>query len=323
MGKTLKKRIWLAGFILLIASGYVALIAVPQQTIHLEHKVLVTSPADVGLVFENFYISPQDSNLQLAGWWMPAREPHATLVFIHGIGSNRTSSFFGSLEFYRAMVNEGISVVAIDLRNHGSSGRDSNGAQFGHTEKYDVLAAIDWANEKAPDLPLFAMGISMGGSTVILAADTGAELDGLILLDSLLDTVDSFKQGGWINTGLPPALFTVSAWAATQFYGLPKGHEQALERAATLDLPILVIQDPDDPVTRARYSRQLAQRNPNVILWTVPPINPKHPDLAKKKRWGTHVAAFRFYPRQTVAQILTFIDSAKIVGTNSGLPQGH
>ena len=310
----MNKIIWLAGITLLAALAYIALIAIPQQTLYRQPKALVTSPADVGLVFENFSISPKDTNLQLAGWWMPAPEPHATLIFIHGIGSHRNSSFFGSLAFYRAMVNQGINVITIDLRNHGESGSDGNGAQFGRTEKYDVLAAVDWARKKNPALPLFAMGISMGGSTIILAENSGADLDGLILLDSLLDTVDSFKQGGWINTGLPPALFNVSAWAATQFYGLPTGNEQALERAASLDLPILVIQDPDDPVTRARYSQQLALRNPNVILWTAPPIDPQHPNLAPKKRWGTHVAAFRFYPQQTVAQILAFIELATIAG---------
>jgi uncharacterized protein len=113
-----------------------------------------------------------------------------------------------------------------------------------------------------------------------------------------------------VETGLPPALFAPSAWAATQFFGLPGGDDQALARAAALDLPILAIQDPDDPVTRARYSRELAQRNPRVTLWTAPPIDPQHPDLAWKERWGTHVSAFLFYPQETVAQILAFIASS-------------
>ncbi|MFL3654123.1 MAG: alpha/beta hydrolase [Halioglobus sp.] len=302
------KYFWLGGLLLLAACAYISLITIPQDTIGMQPTALTSSPAEVGLTFEEFFVSPQDSNLQLAGWWMPAQEPHAILVFIHGIGSHRNSRYFGSLAFYQAMVTQGIGVVAIDLRNHGESESDTTGLQFGRTEKYDVVAAINWARKKNADLPLFAMGISMGGATVIEAEYSGAELDGLILLDSLLDTVDSFKQGGWIKTGLPPALFTISAWALTQFYGLPGGSAQALERAVTLDLPILVIQDPDDPVTRARYSQELADRNPNVTLWTVPPIDPKHPDLAWKKRWGSHVAAFQFYPQETVGQIVAFID---------------
>jgi uncharacterized protein len=211
------------------------------------------------------------------------------------------------------MVAQGIDVVAIDLRNHGASGSDGQGLQFGRTEKYDAAAAIAWARDKNPDLPLFAMGISMGGATLIQAVHDGAKLDGLILLDSLLETDDTFKQGAWVETGLPPALFTVSAWAATQFFGLPGGDEQALARAAALDLPMLVMQDPGDPVTRARYSRELALRNPHVTLWTAPAIDPQHPDLAWKERWGSHVSAFLFYPHETVAQILAFIESSAVV----------
>ncbi|MCB1688552.1 MAG: alpha/beta fold hydrolase [Halioglobus sp.] len=306
----MKKRLWSITALLVIALAYVALVAIPEEAIYNTQRSAITStPAAVGLAFEDFVVSPGDSELQLAGWWMPAENARATLVFIHGGGSNRTSSYFGSLAFYRAMVDQGISLAVVDLRNHGDSGDDGHGLQFGRTERYDAAAAINWARHRHPDLPLFAMGISMGGATLVQAAYHGAELDGLILLDSLLDTHDTFKQGAFVATGLPPALFAASAWAATQFYGLPGAGEQALERAAGLDIPILAIQDPDDPVTRARYSRELAERNPRVTLWLAPAIDLQHPDLAWKKRWGTHVSAFLFYPRETVAQIVAFIDA--------------
>jgi hypothetical protein len=155
----------------------------------------------------------------------------------------------------------------------------------------------------------------MGGATLIQALSSGATIDGLILLDSLLDTADTFKQGAWVETGLPPALFASSAWAATEFFGLPGGTQQPLELATTLDLPILVIQDPDDPVTRAQFSRELARRNAAVTLWVAPPIDSQHPDLAWKERWGSHVSAFTFYPQQTVEQIIAFIDRLAITAT--------
>ena len=72
---------------------------------------------------------------------------------------------------------------------------------------------------------------------------------------------------------------------------------------------MLAIQDPNDPVTRARYSLELAQYNPNVTLWMAPAIDPQHADLAWKQRWGTHVSAFLFYPEQTLTRILAFIDT--------------
>jgi pimeloyl-ACP methyl ester carboxylesterase len=305
---TVNKTFWRALALLLFAvAGYVLLVAIPERATHPQHSGLTADPSSVGLAFEEFVVSPADQPLALAGWAMPANQPRAVLVFIHGGGSNRTSSFFGSLHFYRAMVARGVTVVAIDLRNHGASGSDGRGLRFGLTEKFDARAAINWARSKYPGLPLFAMGVSMGGATLIQAAYDGAPLNGLILLDGLLDSADTFKQGAWVETGLPPALFALSAWAATTFHGLPGGEEQALERAAVLKLPMLVIQDPTDPVTRARYSRELAERNPRVTLWLAPAIAPTHPDLASKARWGSHVSAFQFFPQETVARIMGFI----------------
>ena len=81
-------------------------------------------------------------------------------------------------------------------------------------------------------------------------------------------------------------------------------------RAAKLDLPILLIQDPQDPVTRLPFARELARRNPRVRLWLAPRIDADDPRLAWKERWGSHVAAFEFFPQQTVAQITGFIAAA-------------
>lgn len=304
----LKKILWIMFGSLLIGLGYIIAFAVPQEIVHVERSKLTNSPQAFGLVFEHFEVSPQDSSLKLAGWWMPAENARATLVFVHGAGSNRNSLYFDSLPFYAAMVEQRVNVVAIDLRNHGDSDTDGKGLQFGRTEMHDALAAISWAQMKTPELPLFAMGISMGGATVIYAANHGADLDGVILLDSLLDTRDVVRQGGWIGTGLPAALFSPSAWIATTFYGLPAGSNQALEVAAALELPILAMQDPDDPITRAKYSRELALRNRHVTLWSAPMIPAQHPDLAWKGRWGTHVSAFQFHPVETVGQIMQFMD---------------
>ena len=304
----MKEKMALAGattVALLFCYGF--LWAIPQSAINPMRVPLAGSPADVGLAYENFTITPRDEPINLAGWWLPAEEARATLVFLHGGGSNRNSDFFKSLDFYRAAVDQGISVATIDLRNHGESDSDDTGLQFGRTEKFDALAAIDWARDKAPDQPLFLMGISMGGATAIHAAHDGADVDGMILLDPLLDTDDAFIRGGRATSPLPATVFIPSALAAETFFGLPSGADEALQKAARLELPILLIQDPDDPVTRAVYARELAERNQQVTLWEAPAVADDHPGIAWKEDWGSHVAAFALYPEQTMAQIDRFL----------------
>jgi pimeloyl-ACP methyl ester carboxylesterase len=155
------------------------------------------------------------------------------------------------------------------------------------------------------------MGISMGGATAIHAVADGAQVKGLILLDPLLDTWSTFARGGWAETGIPPAFFLPAAWAATAFYELPGASLQAAERAAGLQLPILLLQDPDDPVTLARYAHELAARNDNVRLWIAPAIDNAAPEHAWKGRWGSHVAAFTAFPDLVTAEIRRFIDEQR------------
>ena len=287
--------------------GYTWLVYVPLQMLHGARYPVTKNPHEVGLGYRDIQLKSGVEQLGLQGWWMPADQADAVLVFLHGAGSNRHSEYFGSLAFYRSMVDLGISVLALDLRNHGASQGDGKGLGFGRSEAADARAALAWARANTGELPVFLMGISMGGATAIHAVADGAQVSGLILLDPLLNTWSTFTRGGWAETGLPPLFFLPSAWAGTAFYGLPGGAEQAGERAAQLHLPILLIQDPDDPVTLARYAQELAARNSSVQLWLAPAVDSEAPEHLWKGRWGSHVAAYAAYPERVAAVIRRFI----------------
>ena len=290
--------------------AWVLLYYIPQAMLFVPRTPLTSSPADVGLDYENILLRPADVGIELEAWWMPADDARAKLVFIHGGGSNRNSRYFHAIEFYRAMVDQGISVAAVDLRNHGNSDSDGNGLRFGLTEQHDAVALIDWVRGQSPDIPIYAMGISMGGATLIHAASNGVDLEGLILMDPLLDTYSAATQAVWVETGLPAKLFTPSAWAASQFYGIPSGAQGALQLAAGLDTPTLLMQDPLDPVTQAQHARWLASANPALTYRELPvPSEAQLESLADKGRWGSHVAGFILFPQRVVGEILDFMDS--------------
>jgi alpha-beta hydrolase superfamily lysophospholipase len=301
------KRTTLIALALTLVAGYLYGVHIPREALFNRGQATTQTPADVGLQWEDVELTTATDGLKLAAWWMPAQNPKAALIFVHGGGSNRHSEFFSALSFYRDMVARDVSVLALELRNHGASQDDGRGLQFGLTEQADAAAATTWVRAKAPHLPLFAMGISMGGATVIHAAHRGSGLTGLILLDPLLDTRSTFSHGAWTASGLPAFVFLPAAWVAQQFYGLPSGELEALHVAGQLTLPTLLIQDPEDPVTRAPFARLLAERNPQVELWEAPSANAFASDLAWKGRWGSHVAAYSLFPEKTLAQIDTFI----------------
>ena len=253
---------------------------------------VVTAPSDVGLNYQDVVI--HSDGLALPGWWMPAANPRAVLMFVHGAGSSRTSHFIDSLNLYAAFVMEDISVLTIDLRNHGNAPKTDGHWTMGLEEHRDLLAMSLWLDDHTDQsVPRLAMGASMGGATVIHALANGLAVDGVILLDPALNTADSLAQGGRTETGLPSVLFQPYAWAATTFYGLPKGESDAGALITDVKQPILLIQDPDDPVTRLTFAQAAAGTNPMIQLVTAAPVPPGADCLRNKGRWGTHVAAFK------------------------------
>lgn len=266
------------------------------------------TPATRNLNYQDITIPSGD--LQLEGWWIPASQPVADLIFVHGAGSNRISQFIGSLDFYRTLHELNISVVTMDIRNHGNSPVTDGTLRMGLAEWPDVVATAQWLDQHHPsDRPRVLLGASMGGSTVIHAMKNGLTADALILFDPLLDVFDSMMEVGEVETGLPAPLFSVAARAAIHRYGLPHGESSPLAMAKTLDLPILLMQDWEDPVTRSPFAAELASTNPRIILARVPTISVEESCLDGKEAWGTHVAAHPCRPDWTRKTVAAFVES--------------
>ena len=264
-------------------------------------------PGSRGLDFDDIEI--ESDGVTLAGWWIPAKKPIAELIFVHGAGSNRISAYVGSLDFYATLNGLGISVIAMDLRNHGNSPITDARLHMGATEWADVFAAAQWLDTTQPTaLPRFALGASMGGSTVIRALHQGLQVTGTILLDPQLAILDSLMHGAQVVTGLPAPLFVLAAQAAIWQYDLPTGSHSPLTHAAALQQPILLLQDWDDPVTRSHHAEALADQNPQVQLKKVPHIAPSDPCIRGRGNWGSHAASHPCHPTWTRQQIATFIN---------------
>ncbi len=280
----------------------------PAYIVSTEPYPVDLDPGSRGLSFEDIHIPSDD--LILEGWWIPADEPRAELIFVHGAGSNRISQYIGSLDFYRTLHELDISVVTMDIRNHGNSPVTDGILRMGGEEWRDVIAAARWLDENhASSLPRILLGASMGGSTVIHALDHGLRAEAAMLLDPQLDVFDSLIHGGHVTTGLPAAMFSVAAGVAIYQFDLPSGSASPLAKGAGLRLPILLIQNWDDPVTRSPYAAQLAEMNDNVTLKRVPYIDPEDSCLDGKEAWGSHVAAHPCHPNWTRATISQFLQA--------------
>lgn len=102
----------------------------------------------------------------LVGHWFPCENPKRVILAMHGWRSDWASDFGTVAEFWK---NCGCSVLYVQQRGQGES--DGEYIGFGMTERYDCLEWVKWLNcHGAQDYPIYLAGVSMGATTVLMAA---------------------------------------------------------------------------------------------------------------------------------------------------------
>jgi pimeloyl-ACP methyl ester carboxylesterase len=163
-----RKRLSIAGATLLVLaviyvglSWYVVDQALQAKVIAFEYH-----PDDLGMTYEEVEFSPRgDDSITLRGWWLPAQDPLATLVWSHGLDHTRAER----LPLMQKFVDFGFSVLVYDFRGHGESDHVATGAGF--HEINDLDGAIDFvlANKGAEPGKVLLMGQSFGAAVTIMA----------------------------------------------------------------------------------------------------------------------------------------------------------
>lgn len=107
----------------------------------------------------------------LLGHWFPVEDCKRVIIAMHGWRSSWARDFGPVMDFFQ---ENGCSVLCPEQRGQGGSGGEY--MSFGLTERYDCLDWANWVRDKMPGAPVYLCGVSMGASTVLMAA--GLELPG-------------------------------------------------------------------------------------------------------------------------------------------------
>ncbi len=104
---------------------------------------------------------------RLYGRFVPCENAKGTILFFHGYRSHYQVDFSASMQFYHEL---GYHMLFVDQRAHGlSQGRYIT---FGVKERLDVLSWVTYlAMMLGEKHPMFLSGLSMGATTVLMAAD--------------------------------------------------------------------------------------------------------------------------------------------------------
>ena len=121
-----------------------------------------------GAKTETVYIEAFDG-LKLAALCLPAENPRATVILMHGFRSSPYWDFAGIVRKYSGM---GFNLLIPYQRAHGKS--EGKYITFGVKERRDLHSWIEWAIDRFGEKEKIVVdGMSMGSATVLMASELG------------------------------------------------------------------------------------------------------------------------------------------------------
>lgn len=177
---------------------------------------------------------------RLYGRFVPRENAKGTIVFFHGYRSHYAVDFSASMGFYHKL---GYNALYCDQRAHGlSQGRLIT---FGIKEHNDVLSWVTYLGLMlGQEHPIFLSGLSMGASTVLMAADMEfpANVRGIIADCGFTSPGDQLRYLLKAKYHLPPRLTAAALGLYTRLLGGFGIDQWSTERAlAQSKYPVLLV----------------------------------------------------------------------------------
>jgi pimeloyl-ACP methyl ester carboxylesterase len=186
------------------------------------------------------------AGVTLRGWdCRPAGQRRATLVFLHGIGDNR-SSVSGAIGRFIA---RGIEVIAYDSRAHGQSTGDA--CTYGYWEKRDLRSVIDAAAAERVVL----VGTSLGAAVALQEAADDPRVIGIVAAEVFSDlrTVARERAPRFLTDGMIRRAFSIAEASAA----FRVDEASPVEAARRITAPVLLIHGSRDTETTPDHSQRV------------------------------------------------------------------
>ena len=103
----------------------------------------------------------------------PHQAPRAEIILVHGIGDQVEGVPYATAA--KALAARGMRVHRVELRGHGASGGEKMYINSWHDFRHDLHHFVAHVKKQDSKLPLFLVGISMGGLIVVNYAEHYAQ----------------------------------------------------------------------------------------------------------------------------------------------------
>ncbi|MDR0994204.1 MAG: alpha/beta hydrolase [Verrucomicrobiota bacterium] len=198
---------------LVFLGGWVALRRFERSMLYHPVQGIEQTPANVQLRYQDVHFVSADGT-SLTGWWIPANDPKATVVYCHGNSGNIGTKVAVASEFFK----RGFNLLLWDYRGFGQSG--GKPSEKGLYE--DARSAFDVAAAMSKGLPILLYGHSLGAA---VAARTAMDRPAaaLILDSGFASAADLARRWypDWPFDRLLSVSYDTAAYASS-LPGLPK-----------------------------------------------------------------------------------------------------
>ena len=255
-----------------------------------------TTPAALGLQYQDVTFPSRYDHVQLKGWFIPGVLPNGHLttqraiIMVHGDSSNRVDPAVGILSLSADLARHGFAVLTFDMRGNGQS--PAAPRSLGYFEQRDVLGAVDFLRSGPLPYPelgrphaIGGWGESLGGSTLILATANEPAMQAIVSDSAFADALPRLERdipaADIPVIGHMPSMFTPGGLIAAQvLYGVDYYHTKPVDVIASIaPRPIFLIQGSADNSTHRDTpptnlfilaAAAVSAPNANVQIWFVP-----------------------------------------------------
>lgn len=210
----------------------------------------------------------------LLGWLARPEAARALVVLVHGLAGS--SEGVGMRRLAALLHQRGLAVLRLNLRGAGA-GRPLAPGSYSASCSTDLLPVLDQARQLAAGLPLFGVGLSLGGTALLNALlEQPSCLDALVALSAPLDLAASCRhmQRRRNRLYLQVVLRRLRRQVAADPNGLPEA-----ERRALAALPAASLAAFDAAITAPRWgydalAHYYAAASPLQPLLAMPQLPP-------------------------------------------------
>ena len=218
------------GLIAAIAGAYLLIVSAlwywQASFIFQPSPVVETTPGDLGVKFEKVVLPIGGG--QVAGWWVPSQDPHATtLLYSHGNAANVGANAPGVVRFQKA----GLNVFIYDYRGYGESTGGPPREKHTYEDAERAWTYLVAERHIAP-ATIVIYGHSLGGVVAIDLASKHADA-GALITESTLTSIADLADGMRNARLLPVRLILTERF-------------DALSRIRAVHVPTLILQGQED-----------------------------------------------------------------------------